>query len=60
MSILFLAFEYCALFQYDFFNISLVNKDTILVFIVLFICSMYIFDKLKAISNFILKKTNNI
>ena len=60
MSILFLAFEYCALFQYDFFNISLVNKDTILVFVVLFICSMYIFDKLKSISNFILRKTNNI
>ncbi len=60
MCILFLAFEYCALFQNDFFNISLVNKDTILVFVVLFICSMYIFDKLKFLSNYILKKTNNV
>ena len=60
MCILFLAFEYCALYQYAFFNISNINKDTILVFIVLFICSMYIFDKLKSLSNYILRKTNNI
>ena len=32
----------------------------LLIFIVLFICSMYIFDKLKALTNYILKKTNNI
>ena len=60
MCILFLVFEYCALYQYAFFNISNINKDTILVFIVLFICSMYIFDKLKSLSNYILRKTNNI
>ena len=60
MCILFLTFEYCALFQYKFFNISEINKNTILIFIVLFICSIYIFDKLKNISNYILKKTNNI
>lgn len=60
MIILLLAFGYCAIFQYSFFNISYINKDTILVFIVLFICSMYIFDKLKELSNYILKKTNNI
>ena len=60
MIVLLLAFGYCAIFQYSFFNISYINKDTILVFIVLFICSMYIFDKLKELSNYILKKTNNI
>ncbi|MGN1378905.1 MAG: HAD-IC family P-type ATPase [Bacilli bacterium] len=60
MCVLFLTFEYCALFQYKFFNISEINKDTILIFIVLFICSIYIFDKLKNISNYILKKTKNV
>ena len=60
MSFLLIAFGYCAIYQYSFFNISYVNKDTILIFIVLFICSMYIFDKLKALTNYILKKTNNI
>lgn len=60
MIFLTLAFSYCAIFQNSFFNIGLVRKDTILVFVVLFICSMYIFDKLKALTNNILIKTNNI
>lgn len=60
MVFLLIAFGYCAIYQYSFFNISYVNKDTILIFIVLFICSMYIFDKLKQLTNYILKKTNNI
>lgn len=60
MIFLLIAFGYCAIFQYNFFNISYINKDTILIFIVLFICSMYIFDKLKNLTNYILKKTNNI
>lgn len=60
MSFLLIAFGYCSIYQYSFFNISYINKDTILVFIVLFICSMYIFDKIKLLSNFILRKTNNI
>ena len=60
MAFLLIAFGYCAIYQYSFFNISYINKDTILIFIVLFICSMYIFDKLKALTNYILKKTNNI
>ena len=54
------AFSYCAIFQYEFFDISLVKKDTILVFIVLFICSIYIFDKLNTLCNYILRKTKNI
>ena len=60
MAFLFIGFSYCAIYQYSFFNISYVNRDTILIFIVLFICSMYIFDKLKALISYILKKTNNI
>lgn len=60
MAFLLIAFGYCAIYQYSFFNISYVNKDTILIFIVLFICSMYIFDKLKQLTNYILKKTNNV
>lgn len=60
MIFLTLAFSYCAIFQYSFFNIGFVRKDTILVFVVLFICSMYIFDKLKLLTTNILKKTNNI
>ena len=60
MAFLLITFGYCAIYQYSFFNISYINRDTVLVFVVLFICSMYIFDKIKILSNFILRKTNNI
>ena len=60
MSFLLISFGYCAIYQYNFFNISYINKDTILVFVVLFICSVYIFDKIKLLSNFVLRKTHNI
>lgn len=60
MVFLLIAFGYCAIFQYNFFNISLVNSETILVFIVLFICSLFIFDKLKGFMDYLLKKTNNV
>ena len=60
MTILLLGFGYCAIYQYSFFNISYVNSDTILVFIVLFICSLFIFEKIKKISDYILIKTKNI
>ena len=60
MLILLIAFGYCAIYAYSFFNISYINRDTILVFIVLYICSLFIFDKLRGLSNFILKKTNNV
>ena len=60
MGILLLSFGYCAIYAYSFFNISYINQDTILVFIVLFICSLFIFDKLRTLSNYLLKKTNNI
>ena len=60
MIVLLLGFGYCSVFQYSFFNISYINEDTILVFIVLFICSLFIFDKLNTLSKYILRKTNNI
>ena len=60
MIFLLLGFGYCSIFQYSFFNISYINQDTILIFIVLFICSMFIFDKLKRLSDYILVKTKNI
>ena len=58
--ILLIAFGYCSIYAYSFFNISYINQDTILVFVVLFICSLFIFDKLKLLSNYLLKKTDNI
>ena len=60
MAFLMLGFGYCAIYMYSFFNISYINKDTILVFIVLFICSLFIFDKLKMLSSYLLKKTDNV
>ena len=60
MLILLISFGYCAIYAYSFFNISYINQDTILVFIVLYICSLFIFDKLRSLSNFILSKTNNV
>ena len=60
MIFLLLGFGYCSIFQYSFFNISYINQDTILIFILLFICSMFIFDKLKRLSDYILVKTKNI
>ena len=60
MTILILGFGYCAIFQYNFFNISYVNENTILVFIVLFICSLFIFEKLKKLIDYILVKTKNV
>ena len=60
MIVLLLGFLYCAIFQYSFFNISYVNEDTILIYIVLLICSLFVFEKLKKLSDYILRKTNNI
>ena len=59
MTFLLISFGYCAIYQYSFFNISYINRDTVLIFIVLFICSLFIFDKLKMLFDYILRKTNN-
>ncbi|MCI8575237.1 MAG: HAD-IC family P-type ATPase [Bacilli bacterium] len=49
-------FIYCAVFQYEFFNISEITNETLLIFIVLYICSMYIFDKLNRFSVYLFHK----
>ena len=46
--------------MYDFFSITYFNHDTLLFFIVLFICSIFIFDRLQSLSLFIRRKTNNL
>ena len=43
---LLLGFIYCSVFQYKFFNISALNFQISLIFVVLLICSLYIFQKL--------------
>lgn len=49
-------FVYCAIFQYEFFNISEITTETFLIFFVLYICSMYIFDKLNRLSRYLFHK----
>jgi cation-transporting ATPase E len=49
-------FIYCAIFQYEFFSISEITNETFLIFIVLYICSMYIFDKLNRLSRYLFHK----
>lgn len=58
--ILLIAFLYCAFFQFDFFSMGMFNSDTLLIYVVLFICSLFIFDKLKILSKYLLKKTGNL
>ncbi|MCI8467004.1 MAG: HAD-IC family P-type ATPase [Bacilli bacterium] len=55
LSLLF-GFVYCALFQYEFFNISEVTNETFLIFLVLYISSMYIYDKLNRFSRYLFHK----
>ncbi len=50
-------FIYMTFTQYEFFNISQFNFDTLLIYIVLLICSIYIFDKIDLFIKWILKKT---
>lgn len=49
-------FIYCSIFQYEFFNISEITAETLLIFIVLYISSMYIFDKLNSWIRFLFHK----
>ena len=51
-----LLFTYVVMFQSDFFDLSQVTFDTILLYIVFVFASMWIFDRLNAITNWILKK----
>lgn len=52
-------FAYCAIFQYEFFNISEITRETLLIFIVLYISSMYIFDKLNQLSRYLFHKLDD-
>ena len=52
-------FEYCAIFQSNFFNIKAINFQIGLIFGVLLICSLYIFDKLNKIVIKLLNKYEN-
>lgn len=49
-------FTYVVMFQSDFFDLSQVSFNTVLLYIVFGICSMWIFDKLNRIVDKILKK----
>lgn len=55
--VLLCGFIYVVLTQYTFFNISKIAFDTVLIFGVLLICSMYVFDKLNAFVKWLLKIT---
>ena len=49
-------FTYVVMFQSDFFDLSQVSFNTVLLYIVFGICSMWIFDKLNRVVDKILKK----
>ncbi len=49
-------FVYMLLFQFKFFDLSQVNSGTMLLYVVFAICSVYIFDKLNLIVDFIINK----
>ncbi len=51
-----LLFTYIVMFQSDFFDLSQVTFDTILLYIVFILASMWIFDKLNVITEWVLKR----
>lgn len=53
---LILLFCYVIMFQYNFFDLSKITFNTVLLYIVFYICSIYIFDKLNNLVIFIVKK----
>ena len=60
MTVLIVGFIVVSLNMYDFFSIQYFNNNTLLFFIILFICSIFIFDKLQMLSMWIRRKTNNL
>ncbi len=56
VTILIAMFIYVIMFWYDFFDLSQINFNTILLYIVFGICSIYIFDKLNSLMSIIMKK----
>ena len=59
-SFLVLGFMYGGLFQYSFFDLAATTFDVVLVTSLLFICSLFVFDKLDKVVNFVLIKTKQI
>ena len=55
-SFLVLLFTYVVMFQSDFFDLSQITFDTILLYIVFIFASMWIFDRLNKITEWILRK----
>ena len=53
---LLIGFSYCVLFQYKFFSLTQINFYTIVIYLILFISAMFIYDKLHTFTEFILKK----
>ena len=51
-----LLFTYVVMFQSSFFDLSQVTFDTILLYIVFMFASMWIFDKLNVITEWLLRK----
>ena len=49
-------FVYLLLYHFTFFDLSQVNAGTMLLYVVFAICSVYIFNKLNLVVNFILNK----
>ena len=54
--VLVLLFTYVVMFQNDFFDMSQVSFNTVLLYIVFAICSIWIFDKLNSVINLFLSK----
>ena len=54
--LLMLLFIYVVMFQSDFFDLSQITFNTVLLYIVFVFASMWIFDKLNIITNSVLKK----
>ncbi len=53
---LILLFCYGVMFQYEFFDMSQINFNTIILYIVFYICSIWIFDKLNNLVHYIIVK----
>ncbi|NMA50316.1 MAG: HAD-IC family P-type ATPase [Mollicutes bacterium] len=51
-----LAFIYCAVFQYDFFSLTYLNKNILLIYTLLLVCSLYMFNLFKKIIDGVFSK----
>ncbi len=56
VAFLIILFCYVLIFQYNFFDLTKITFNTILLYIVFYICSIYIFDKLNRFVTFFVKK----